>query len=183
MKKVLLYACMGFSLTTSLTACVGSNAVTGELMKFNVKAVDNRYARGGLNFLLSPVYGLTIASDYIIFNSIEFWAGKNPINGKGHIFDTKTDTMIEVNDKLDPSLQDAPLSYNRTLERAIFNPVDDSIFNINMEYSDGSMAVLKGIKDGDNISYFINGEQVGTSTIQQLTQYARNGTSTHLALK
>lgn len=152
-------------------------------MKFNVKAVDNRYARGGLNFLLSPAYGLTIAADYIIFNSIEFWAGKNPINGKGHIFDTKTDSMIEVNDKLDPSLQDAPLSYHRTLDRAIFNPVDDSAFKINMEYSDGSVAVLKGVKDGENISYFMNGELVGTSTMQQLAQIARNGTYTHLALK
>lgn len=183
MKKVLLYACMGFSLTTSLTACVGSNAVTGELMKFNVKAVDNRYARGGLNFLLSPVYGLTIASDYIIFNSIEFWAGKNPINGKGHIFDTKTDTMIEVNDKLDPALKDAPLSYNRTLDKATFNALDDSSFKINMEYSDGSIAVLKGVKDGENLLYFLNGELVGTSTMQQLSQVARNNNYTHLALK
>lgn len=67
----------------TLFGCVGSNAVTGKLMEFNVKAVDNRYARGGLNMLLAPAYGITVAADYIVFNSLEFWTGKNPIN-KNH---------------------------------------------------------------------------------------------------
>ncbi len=71
----------------TLFGCVGSNAVTGKLMGFNVKAVDNRYARGGSNMLLAPAYGITIA-DYIVFNSLEFWTGMNLINKKPHIFDT-----------------------------------------------------------------------------------------------
>ena len=95
----------------ALSGCVGSNAVTGYLMQFNLKAVDNRYARGGLNMLLAPVYGLTVAADYLVFNSLEFWTGKNPLNGSPHIFDTKTDTMyIDINDDLDDSLKEAPIA-------------------------------------------------------------------------
>lgn len=98
-----------FCVISVLSGCVGSNAVTGKLMEGNVKAVDNRYARAGLNMLLAPVYGLTVSADYVVFNSIEFWSGTNPINGKQHIFDSKVDAVIEVNDQLDPALREAPL--------------------------------------------------------------------------
>ncbi|WP_155487383.1 DUF3332 family protein, partial [Vibrio campbellii] len=44
MKKLTIKV-IGFSLlAASLSGCVGSNAVTGKLMKFNVEVVDNRYA-------------------------------------------------------------------------------------------------------------------------------------------
>ena len=108
--KTVAAATLAVSLVGGLSGCVGSNAVTGKLMEVNVKAVDNRYARGGLNFLLSPVYALTIAADMIVINSIEFWSGKNPITGAPHIFDTKTDTMLNINDDMHDSLKDAPIA-------------------------------------------------------------------------
>jgi len=98
-----------FVTTIVLSGCVGSNAVTGKVMELNLKAVDNRYARGGLNMLMSPIYGVAIAADYIVFNSLEFWTGENPINGKPHIFDSDIDTFLDVNDKLDDSLTTAPV--------------------------------------------------------------------------
>lgn len=64
MKKTISKVVALAVVSVALSGCVGSNAVTGYLMKFNVKAVDNRYARGGLNMLLAPAYGLTIAADY-----------------------------------------------------------------------------------------------------------------------
>lgn len=72
--SILTTASMG-----TLTGCVGSNAVTSKAMKFNIEAVDNRYARGGLNVLLSPVYALSVAADTIVFNSVEFWMGEKSI--------------------------------------------------------------------------------------------------------
>jgi len=41
-------------------------------MKFNIEVVDNRYARAGVNLLLAHVYAISMAADYIEFNSIEF---------------------------------------------------------------------------------------------------------------
>ena len=78
-------------------------------MKFNLKAVDNRYARGGLNWLLAPAYGLTVAAGYLVFNALEFWTGSIPLTGAPHIFDTKVDTYIDINHQLDPSLTEAPV--------------------------------------------------------------------------
>ncbi len=120
MKKAIAKIGALTAVAVSLSGCVGSNAVTGYVMGFNLKAVDNRYARGGLNMLLAPVYGVAIAADYIVFNSLEFWTGKNPLNGKPHIFDTKMDTYIDVNHQLDKSLTTAPiapLANNRVIEQ------------------------------------------------------------------
>ncbi|PSU34795.1 hypothetical protein C9I99_06785 [Photobacterium lutimaris] len=110
MKNVVLKFAGIAILATTMTGCVGSNAVTGKVMKFNVETVDNRYARAGVNFLLAPVYGVTSAADYAVFNSLEFWTGKNPITDSPHIFDSKVETHIKVNDDLDPSLKEAPIS-------------------------------------------------------------------------
>ena len=90
MKTTITKAVAVAAIVMSLAGCVGSNAVTGKLMKFNVEVVDNRYARAGVNFLLAPVYALTTAADYIVFNSIEFWAGKNPLTGAPHILIVKS---------------------------------------------------------------------------------------------
>nr|WP_086940924.1 DUF3332 family protein [Thaumasiovibrio occultus] len=108
-KKSLLKTLGVVALPLILSGCVGSNALTGKLMGVNIKAVDNRYARGGLNMLMSPLYGFTVGADYMVFNSIEFWTGSNIITGQKHIFDTKTGTWIQINGQLDPALHDAPI--------------------------------------------------------------------------
>ncbi|EEX93127.1 hypothetical protein VIOR3934_02053 [Vibrio orientalis CIP 102891 = ATCC 33934] len=158
----------------SLSGCVGSNAVTGMLMKFNVEAVDNRYARGGLNMLLAPVYGITVAADYLIFNSLEFWTGKNPLNGKPHIFDTKTETMIDINDDLDDSLKEAPIapiSQYRTIERGHMLSLDANTIQMDITYDNGERATLIGVKEGEEVSYFIDGELVAETSLQELEDY------------
>ncbi|PSW21877.1 DUF3332 domain-containing protein [Photobacterium sanctipauli] len=98
---------------TLLSGCVGSNVATNKLMEYNIEAVDNRYARGGLNIAMSPLYGVTVAADYLVLNSLEFWTGSNPINGNAHIFDTETETWIEMNNSIDESLHSAPIKITK----------------------------------------------------------------------
>lgn len=143
-------------------------------MEFNVKAVDNRYARGGLNILMTPVYGLTVAADYVIFNSLEFWTGKNPINGNPHIFDTKTDTYIEVNDQLDPSLIEAPvapLTQVKMIEQGQLKAVDENTIQMDITYNTGEEGTLIGVKDGQAISYYLDGELISQTSISELESY------------
>ncbi|TFH90289.1 DUF3332 family protein [Vibrio ouci] len=160
-------------LAISLSGCVGSNAVTGLLMKFNLQAVDNRYARGGLNMLLSPVYGLTIAADYLVFNSLEFWTGKNPISGQPHIFDSQTETLIDINDELDESLKDAPISplTRRMIERGevVFPNADTLMMTI--VYNTGERAVLHGIRVDASIDYFLDGQWIARAGRNELEGY------------
>jgi hypothetical protein len=171
MKKMALKIVGLTILASALTGCVGSNAVTGKVMKFNVEVVDNRYARAGVNFLLAPVYGITTAADYVVFNSLEFWTGKNPISGAPHVFDTKTDTHFKVNDELDPSLKEAPvapLSNNRTIKTGEMIQIDENTIQMDIVYNTGESATLTGIKEGQDVSYYMNGELVSQTTISEL---------------
>ncbi|MGF1695140.1 DUF3332 domain-containing protein [Vibrio lamellibrachiae] len=158
-------------LATALTGCVGSNAVTEKVVTFNVEVVDNRYARAGVNLLLAPVYGVTTAVDYVVFNSLEFWTGKNPLNGKPHLFDTKVDTQFKINDELDPSLKDAPIapiSNNRAIESGVLKSVDENTIQMDITYNNGDTGVLTGVRDGENVAYYIDGDLVSQTTMSQL---------------
>ena len=174
MKKFCMKAIGLAVVAASLSGCIGSNAVTGYLMKFNLQAVDNRYARGGINFALSPVYAITIAADYIVINSIEFWTGKNPLNGKPHIFDSKVDTMININDGLSPSLRTAPVApiSMRNIETGTMQAIDENTIQMDITYTNGDKAVIMGMRDGENVSYYFDGQLVSQTTISQLEEFA-----------
>ncbi|OCH15322.1 hypothetical protein A6E05_18815 [Aliivibrio sp. 1S165] len=171
MKKILIKTAGIIILATTLTGCIGSNAVTGKVMKFNVEVVDNRYARAGVNLLLAPVYGITTAADYVLFNSLEFWTGKNPISGSPHIFDSKTDTHFKVNDELAPSLRDAPIDplvNQRTISIGEMQKIDENTIQMDITYNTGETAILRGVRDGENVSYYIDDELISQTTIAQL---------------
>lgn len=181
MKYIITKIAIATTLAVTLSGCIGSNAVTTKVMTFNLEAVDNRYARGGLNILLAPVYALTIATDAIVFNSVEFWAGKNPINGKPHIFDTEADTMMNINDDLDPSLTDAPLdplTSVDTTEKEVYSTqmkaVNENTLDFNIVYTNGDKATLRGEKDGEMVNFYMDGELVTTVSITELEQHAAN---------
>ncbi|GAD88876.1 hypothetical protein VHA01S_011_00160 [Vibrio halioticoli NBRC 102217] len=174
MKKIALKVIGLTVLASALTGCIGSNAITGKVMKFNVEVVDNRYARAGVNFLLAPVYGITTAADYVVFNSLEFWTGKNPISGSPHIFDSKVDTHFEMNDELDPSLTDAPIgpiSNTRTIETGEMVQIDENTVQMDILYQNGDTATLTGIKEGQDVRFYMDGTLVSQTTISELESF------------
>lgn len=176
--KIAIMTSLTAGLAGSLSGCIGSNAVTAKVMQFNLEVVDNRYARGGVNILLAPVYALSVAVDAFVFNSIEFWAGKNPLNGKPHIFDTKTKTMLNINQDLDPSLRDAPLDpitkaplTEKSVYSAQANPINENTIDYHIVYTNGDKAVLRGEKSGDMVTFYLDGEFITTASINELEAY------------
>ncbi|HED65954.1 MAG TPA: DUF3332 family protein [Planctomycetes bacterium] len=79
MKKKILGLVAGIALLT--TSCLGPNRAFNGLNDWNDNLSENRWANEavfiGLNIV--PVYGLAYLGDILIFNSIEFWGGENPI--------------------------------------------------------------------------------------------------------
>ncbi|MFC1234995.1 DUF3332 family protein [Vibrio sp. F74] len=172
-KKIVIATAVASSLV-GITGCVGSNAVTASVMKFNVEVVDNRYARGGLNILMAPVYGISVAVDYLIFNSLEFWTGKNPLNGSPHIFDSKVDTDFKINDDLDSSLTDAPvepLTNLRFIDTGVMKQVDDNTLEMKITYNNGDVSMLTGVRRGQSITYYIDGVIVSETSMTQLREF------------
>jgi hypothetical protein len=144
-------------------------------MKFNLAVVDNRYARGAVNMLLAPVYALSVTVDVLIFNSIQFWAGTNPIDGKPHIFDMKTKAMWDLNKHLDKSLKTAPIKMTMISSKNVYSTtmvaVNKNTFDMNIVYTNGDTAVLRGEKYGDIVTYYMNGKKIITTTIEKLKAF------------
>jgi hypothetical protein len=86
MIRRVLVACV---LASTLPGCMGTNALVGKALKFNLSALEGRWSREGLfvGMFVIPVYPVFAILDLFIFNSIEFWSGSNVINGKSPLVD------------------------------------------------------------------------------------------------
>ena len=82
MKKSLLAIALTLSLVGS--SCLGPNNAFNNLHAWNEKATDGKWGNELIfaAFTIIPVYGFFYMGDILIFNSIEFWGGKNPIDPK-----------------------------------------------------------------------------------------------------
>ncbi len=78
MKKTILAAGLALGLTAS---CLGPNNAFNNLNDWNRDVTDSKWLNEGIFLVLHivPVYGLFYLGDIVIFNSIEFWGGDNPI--------------------------------------------------------------------------------------------------------
>ncbi len=64
-----------------MTGCMGKFALTDKLYTWNKSIDSNRWVNEGvfLVFVILPVYGISMFADAVIFNSVDWWTGKNPI--------------------------------------------------------------------------------------------------------
>ncbi len=70
---------LGLVLMTS--GCFGPFQLTRRLYAWNAQAGD-KWPREFMFLVLTwvPVYGVAVLGDAIVFNTIEFWTGKNPVD-------------------------------------------------------------------------------------------------------
>lgn len=63
-----------------VSGCYGPFNLTRRLYQWNGQ-VGTKWEREFMFMLLAwaPVYGLTLVGDAVVFNSMEFWTGKNPV--------------------------------------------------------------------------------------------------------
>lgn len=79
MKKTLLAGALGLSLFAS--SCLGPNNAFNRVHHYNQNVSENRWVNEAVHvaFLILPVYTFAWLGDVVIFNSIEWWGGENPI--------------------------------------------------------------------------------------------------------
>ena len=66
-----------------LSGCYGPFELTRRVHRWNGQVSDNKWIVEVVFLALSwlPVYGIATAADAVIFNSVEFWTGNNPLRG------------------------------------------------------------------------------------------------------
>ncbi|WP_122033217.1 DUF3332 domain-containing protein [Aliivibrio sp. EL58] len=174
-KKVKIAVAVTLGITT-LTGCMGQMGVTQLVTFGNLKAVDNRYGRAGLYILLAPVYGITAAADLFIFNSIEFWTGKNIITGKSPALVDKDvgGAVFKVNDKIDSSMTKAPiapLQVNNNVKSTSVEQIDANTLEMHVALLDGTQQVLRGEKTDDSVAFYLDGNYITTVQVEELENY------------
>ncbi|MGY3884085.1 DUF3332 domain-containing protein [Aeromonas aquatica] len=168
---------LGMVASLGLGGCMGQMGISAMLTKGNLSAVDNRYGRAGVFMLLSPVYAVAATADLFVFNTIEFWSGKNPITGKAPaLVDQKADTVIKVNQHLDPALNKVPLAMlpQGVREVEIHYP-DEHSAQMEIHYLDGRNSMMRGEMRGELLDIYLDDKLVSTLTEQQLAEMSREG--------
>jgi hypothetical protein len=71
------------------TACLGRFAAFNELSRWNQQIHEDRWVNEivFIALVIVPVYEVALLADVLIFNSVEFWSGENPINESGNRLD------------------------------------------------------------------------------------------------
>ena len=64
----------------SLQGCYGKMALTRKVYRVNGE-VSDKFLRSLVTwvFIIVPVYGISALVDFVVFNTIEFWSGRNPV--------------------------------------------------------------------------------------------------------
>lgn len=155
-----------------LAGCMGQMGLSGMVTKGNLSVVDNRYGRAGVFVLLSPVYGLAATADLFVFNTIEFWTGKNPITGKSPaVVDMKANPVIKLNQHLDPALKTVPLAMlPQGVRSAAIHYPDERTAQMELHYLDGRSSIMRGEQRGELVDIYFDGRLVSTLTQSELAQ-------------
>lgn len=66
------------------SSCIGPFNLTNKLLTWN-KEIDSKFVNELVFLSITPVYILTIITDLLVINSIEFWTGNNPVTDVGTI--------------------------------------------------------------------------------------------------
>ena len=68
--------------TVLASGCYGPFNLTRRLYQWNDQAGSTKWEKEFIFILLAwlPVYGITMLGDAVVFNSMEFWTGNNPVD-------------------------------------------------------------------------------------------------------
>ena len=65
--------------TLLASSCVGSFSLFNKLAQWNNNATNSKFLNELIFIIISPAYGVCSVADVLIFNTIEFWTGDNPM--------------------------------------------------------------------------------------------------------
>lgn len=79
-RKSILLTVAALALGLTASSCYGPFKLTKRIYHWN-GSFEGKWAKEGMFLVLHiiPVYGIGMLGDGLIFNSIEFWGGNNPI--------------------------------------------------------------------------------------------------------
>lgn len=120
--------------------CIGTGGITGKAREMNLKAVENRWGREGLYLGMQVlwIYRICTVLDLFIFNSIEFWSGTNPINGRTALADVPRSQIEKMGFK--------------EIEDARVQRVSENDAKLYLDFTNGDRMTLDVVRRGEDYS-------------------------------
>lgn len=83
MKKSLISAVLALGMLTP--ACLGPDNLYNGIKNWNAEVADQDWLNEVIfiGFWIIPVYPIAAIGDIVIFNTIEYWTGDNPVSEPG----------------------------------------------------------------------------------------------------
>jgi hypothetical protein len=121
---------------TALTGCLGHNALTRRVLKFNLTTAETRWPREFLfvGLWIIPAYPIAAIVDILVINSIEFWSGKNPLSDKRAVVDVPKSELERLG--ID------------AVEVAQAERLDDTHANLYVQFVTGDRVTFDVVRDG-----------------------------------
>ena len=95
-RRKLLFAAVGLSACVLYSSCIGSFGLFNKFAEINTSLTKSKFVNGILGFIFIPVYGICLAADWVVLNTIEFWTGspllasvgetRHVVGGNGHSY-------------------------------------------------------------------------------------------------
>ena len=95
-RRKLLFAAVGLSACVLYSSCIGSFGLFNKFAEINTSLTKSKFVNGILGFIFIPVYGVCLAADWVVLNTIEFWTGspllasvgetRHVVGGNGHSY-------------------------------------------------------------------------------------------------
>ena len=168
MKKKSL--CGLLSLCILFTSCIGSFSAFNNVLDWNKRVTDNKFANELLfvAMWIVPVYQISIFADAIVFNSIEFWTGDNPLAMKEGDSDTQIVSRKGNTYKITASQNQFHVSVlegSKKGEEAtlVYLPKNKSW---NLLQENGDYKKLSSLKKGLLMAYMPNGDNLSLDASQ-----------------
>jgi hypothetical protein len=127
------------------SGCMGTGGLSGKIKKWNLEVTENRWGREGIFFLLNALWiqRLCTVFDLFIFNSIEFWSGENPLNGKSPLVDVP---MSEVQ----------RMGFHE-IQRAQVERVSENAAKLRLGFANGDRLAFDVLREGGTYSVSYQG--------------------------
>ena len=127
-----------------LCGCMGTMALSGKAKQANLSITEHRWGREGifLGFHIIWIYRISAVLDLLLFNSIEFWSGENPINGKKPLVDLPMSAVNKMGVKDVDMAQIQRLNENQAKLYITFNDGNRVSFDVDRTDSDYTVSYL-----------------------------------------
>jgi hypothetical protein len=141
-------------------SCTGTFQLTRQVYDFQTKPADKWVDEVlFLAFVIVPVYGVATFVDAVVFNSIEFWTGQNPMrasldNNNNVVAQNGKDQLIMKYDPASKDIQVSPTQtgksfvLSKTANGVVAKDREGKVLFTSVEDSQGGITVL----DGNNMT-------------------------------